>query len=288
MMFSSTCIDCNATIMTKNDQSSNPNFRCKSCIKNKKNITPIHVVDIDIKYGPKVIYGWHIPFLSKYLPHYITQKFTQNSVRCDKCFKRFYSDDIPSHCYNCVQNIQIDHVCIKCNTHFMVSPKYYSKHDSMCIDCYNPSVFSLVCIYCKNTFLDSHYTYNAFNQSVCHCCRDTNKLLMNYNINNNIIIDQLLGISGIFVNITYQPSYEHNITCFYCENSDNSDIQLENITKKLPLLNQFVNTDNIMDNTNFCGHYHLDDKLLCANGCEIITYSIINVDINNDTDESYR
>lgn len=276
-MYSSKCVSCNAVIMTKTDQSTNSNFRCKSCAKNKKILDAQQ--DIDTKYGPKVIPGWHIPFLDSYLPDYITQ----NDVRCDKCFKRFYSNTVPTHCPLCFQNIPAEHVCVKCNTHCMVTPKYYTKHDSMCITCYNSSIFPFVCSYCTKTFLDSHNTYNAFNESVCHSCRDTiefkNKLLMNYEFNNNLIVNRVLNISdNRFIDITYKPTYKRTYSCFYCENKNDDNDFINLITKRFPLLNEFTNSDNIMANTDFNRYYHLPYELLCDNGCERIVYTIDRVD----------
>lgn len=274
-MFSTTCTSCSSVLMTQTDQSLNPNFRCKSCSNHKKNQTK--EINLDIRFGPKVIYGWPIPLISSYLPSYICQ----NDVRCDKCHLRFYSNTVPAYCSSCIDTIKSDHICTKCNITTNVTPKLFSKHDSMCIECYNSSIYPFVCSYCAKTFLDSHNSYNALNISVCHACRDTprykNILLLNYDNNRNPLIDSILKVrSDIYVNVTYKIEYNRTGSCLYCDDFENSD---KFIQKRFPLIQLFdiTNIDNLIENDNFHIYYSLPDSILCGSGCNSNQYTIHNI-----------
>ena len=168
-MFSSPCSGCSTVIMTRTDQSNNINFRCKSCVNHEKNFS--NDKKIDAKYGPKVIYPQYSnisSMISKIIPSY-----HQNDVRCDRCHKRFFSDIVPQYCTDCTEFIKCDHNCSKCNITIDVTPRAFKKHDNMCINCFNSTIYPFKCSYCNNTFLDSHNTYNSLNESVCHDCRDS-------------------------------------------------------------------------------------------------------------------
>ena len=169
-MFSSPCSSCSTVIITSTDQSKNINFRCKSCMNRDKNLS--NDKKLDAKYGPKVIY-----------PQYsIIPSYHQNDVRCDRCHKRFFSDTVPKYCTDCIEFVNCEHNCSKCNITINVTPRTFKKHDNMCLSCFNSSIYPFKCSYCNKTFFDSHNTYNMLEDSVCHECRDTlmykNKLLI--------------------------------------------------------------------------------------------------------------
>jgi len=264
-MFTSTCRVCCSSISTRTDQSTNPNFRCKPC--NTKISTEKQQVSFDKKFGPKIIHSWlSNTIFSSLFP----SKWSMNDIRCDKCYKRFYSQNLSDYCPKCSYQIVTDMTCTKCNKIEKITPASFKKHDNMCISCYNSVQRLFKCTYCKNTFVDTHNTFNTFNDSVCVDCRKSsysfkNKLLLNYAKNHNQIIDTILDIHDKYtINVNYIVSYIRTTcdsdieTSGYYSDPYYDNFVYKTYTQQFPLLKMFEFTDDYLKNPDFIKYYQYD------------------------------
>ena len=280
-MFTSTCSICSTLIETKKDQTSNPNFRCKTCpkstIRSKQNT---HDISMDVKYGSKVIPGWNNYYLSFILPTI----WTKNDVRCNRCHKRFLSSTVPDFCPSCTDYYPVDLTCTKCNKIEQVAPRSFKKHDNMCLPCFNSSIYEFKCDFCKIAYNDSHNSFNMLNKHVCPKCRENDtykkQLLLNYDKNHNELIDSILQLhDNIFVEVTYKVEHYKVGYCYYHDNYYSSNTTDEDIThtQRFPLMKMFDPSDvsNLVSNQDFINFYTIPDESQCDNGCSLLIYTII-------------
>lgn len=113
--FNSICFYCGITVQTKTEQINNPHFICsKECRQKKSNSKDI--INLDNKYGPKIIPKYSNNYILLIILSFLPKYWFQNDIRCNKCYKRFYSDDIPDYCDKCIyKKIPIDTNCISCS-----------------------------------------------------------------------------------------------------------------------------------------------------------------------------
>jgi hypothetical protein len=306
-MFTSICSSCSTLIETQTDQSLNPNFRCKNCSKSSKSLKNskssksskssknsnhtnqyINEISMDVKYGPKVIHGWTNYYSSFILP----TSWTHNNVRCNRCHKRFMSQTVPDYCPSCTDYYPVDLTCVKCNKTEHIAPRSYKKHNNMCIECFNSSIFEFKCDFCNTTYDDSHNAFNMLNKHVCPICRTDNtyknELLHNYYEHHNELIDTILQLhDDNSVEITYTVKYSHVKYCGYHDKyydkyyDKHRDDEYRELIKQLPLMKMFDYSDvsNLMSNQDFIDIYTMPDGLQCGIGCYYVTYTITNISI---------
>ena len=290
-MFTSKCTSCSVVITTNSDQSSNPNFCCKNCLKSSKSSkSSNHIkqntndISMDVKYGPKVIHGWTNYYLSFILP----TSWTYNDVRCNRCHKRFMSHTVSDYCPSCTDYYPVDLTCVKCNKTEHIAPRSYKKHNNMCLTCFNSSIFEFKCDFCNTTYDDTHNSFNMLNKHVCSMCRTNNtykkQLLLDYDKHHNELIDTILQLhDNTYVDVTYKVEYSNVGHCYYHdnyytehENENNKNITL---TRRFPLMKIFDPSDvsNLVSNQDFIGFYTIPNESRCENGCSYLSYTITNV-----------
>lgn len=259
------CTKCNIDCETKTDQSLNPKFCCKKCLKQSLIPTqPTHPVQL-IQNGLKVVYGWNYFFLPDFL--------RMNDVQCDKCMKRFLSDSVPTMCNKCTDNTPTDNTCTDCGSTVHVTPKAFAKHENMCLTCFNIKERPFVCQFCKKNFQGTHQKYNNLgNISVCDTCIQTvnvhHYLLMNYHKMQNDLIDSILGVIPTKkVTITYSVTLHVNGCDYHGYNIE--DEVLTPITRTFPYLDRFDFDD-----------YYSMQFVYHDCGCTRETYDIIDVVIH--------
>jgi len=242
---------------------------------------------MDLKYGPKVIPGWNNYYLSFILP----TSWTDNDVRCNRCYKRFFSPIIPDYCSSCIEYYPVDMTCTKCDKIEHVTPKAFKKHDNKCVSCFNSSIYDFKCYYCIAPYLDSHNSFNMLNEHVCFKCRENvsykKKLLLDYDKNHNALIDSILQLhDNIYINVTYKGKFDYSGFCYYHDNyytertvDDNDDNNDNMITHRFPLMKIFEISDvsKLISNSDFINFYSIPDKLECENGCSRYVYNIHSV-----------
>jgi hypothetical protein len=298
-MFTSICSSCSTFIQTHTDQSQNSKFCCKKCQKRAKR-TKQHAkeyareraiqravqhtkdISMDDKYGPKVISGWSNYYLSFILP----TSWINNDVRCNRCYKRFTSPTVPDYCASCTEYYPVDLTCIKCNKIEHIASRSYKKHNDMCIECFNSSIFEFKCDFCNIVYDDTHNSFNMLNKHVCLICRTNNtykkQLLLNYDKHHNELIDTILQLHyNIFVEITYKVEHCNAGYCYYHDNYYTKHENDENIihSRRFPLMKIFdySNLSNLVSNQDFIDFYSIPDESRCENGCEYLSYTITSV-----------
>ena len=280
-LFESNCVCCDKIVKTKTDQKSNPKFVCGKACRAKLAETQKSIL-LDRKYGVKVIPKYSNHYIPSIVLYFLPQYLFQNDVRCDKCYSRFYSDDIPESCNVCINNtIPVDTNCVTCNKTYSSTPYKIKQKNNMCTDCFNIKETDFICDICRCKFIDTHKTYNDLNASICKMCRVSNHIRQRYlhNYQNNETINKLLDIGDKKIKIYYKIYDEtHN---GYCSDHDSEDYVTETYTEEkiFPLMNEFTDISDInklMDSDKFHFYYTLQNKSNCGLGCSQKKYEIIN------------
>ena len=97
-MFSSTCNVCFIIITTQTNQSTNPNFRCKSCAKIKENVAIIA--------DKKNIKSDHQCVKCLKIVQITPKSFVKHDSMCIECYN---SEIYPFHCSICFETFHDSH-----------------------------------------------------------------------------------------------------------------------------------------------------------------------------------
>jgi len=245
-------------------------------------------LDIDIKYGIKVIPKYSDNYLPYFILRILPKYWFKNNVRCDKCYSRFYSDDIPQFCEKCINNIiPINTNCIKCNRTYSSTPNKIKLKHNLCTNCFNIYDSEFICNICRCKFIDTHSTYNDLNAAICKMCRNSNKIKHKYlhfyqKFNkNNETINKMLDISDKKIKIYYKVTNQKHSG--YCLDHDENDVKTNIYTEEkiFPLMNDLINLSNeILNNLEkFHYYYTPSEETTCAQGCYSKKYEIDNFEI---------
>jgi hypothetical protein len=288
--FNSICSYCGITVQTKTEQINNLHFICsKECRQKKSNSKDI--INLDNKYGPKIIPKYSNNYIPLIILSFLPKYWFQNDIRCNKCYKRFYSDDIPDYCDKCIyEKIPIDTNCISCSKKINGTPSKLKTKKNMCIDCFNLTDCDFICTYCNTTFVDTHNTYNDLNCSICHSCRNLDKIKYKYvhSYQNNDTINKLLDINpNLNIRILYKvmtDNHNHDIDCsdYIDSNCTDSYCEIDIKMKEFPLLNKFYNSELLMNNKDFHYFYTPKSESICHSNCDNIIYEIENFEIHQN------
>jgi len=291
--FNSICSYCGTTVQTSSDQTNNPRFICsKECRHEQMN--DLKNDNFNNRYGPKIIPKYSNRYIPSYILSFLPKYWFQNDVRCNKCYNRFYSDDIPDYCDKCIyEKIPIDTTCISCSETINGTPYKLKLKKNMCIECFNLTDCDFLCTCCNTTYVDTHKAHNDLNKSICHTCRKSNRIKYKYLhlYVNNDTINNLLDINPNYnIKIFYKVTEDkHDIYCSDyedndCESESNSESNPEynsyTSTLEFPLLNEFdSDSDLLLNNKDFHYFYTPHFQSCCSSGCIIMKYKIVNFEI---------
>lgn len=279
--FDAKCIYCNTMVKTKSDQSFNPKFVCSKDCRTK--LTEQQKQEnINKKYGVKVIPKYSSDYIPYILLKVLPQHWFQNYVRCDKCYRRFYSDDVPQFCNKCINDtIPIDTNCSVCDKIYSATPNKIKLKHNMCTDCFSITGTDFVCDICRCIFVDTHKTYNDLDGSICMMCRSSNKIKHKYihSYQNNDTIKKMLDINEKNIKIYYNIIDEsHDGNCYETELIEKNIFTEEKI---FPFMNEFNSEFNLMKSEKFNYYYTPTQTANCASGCVNKIYKIIKYEIVN-------